>query len=82
MGPQQMPAMQHRYTSLVLTVEIVAGTSEEHAAIELQMLATDIGTIVEGKHNGIFMRARPGSDWQEVLRDFEREKRLMDYPQS
>lgn len=74
--------MTHRYTSLVLTVEIVAGTSETQAAIELQMLATDMGTIVEGKHNGIVMRARPGKDWQEVFRDFEREKRLSNYPQS
>ena len=74
--------MTHRYTSLVLTVEIVAGTSETQAAIELQMLATDMGTIVEGNHNGIVMRARPGKDWQEVLRDFEREKRLSNYPQS
>lgn len=73
--------MTHCYASLVLTVEIVAGTSETQAAIELQMLATDMRTIVEGKHNGITMRARPGEDWQDVLRDFERERRLNDYPQ-
>jgi hypothetical protein len=72
--------MKHRCASLVVTVEIVAGTSETDASIDLQMLATDLGTIVEGKHNGIVMRARPGADWQEVLRDFEREKRFNDYP--
>lgn len=39
--------MPRRCTSLVLTVEIIAGTSDEQAAVELQMMATDMGCIVE-----------------------------------
>lgn len=60
---------------LIVTVEIVAGTSETDAAIDMQTLATDLGAIVEGKHNGTVMRAKPGGNWQKVMRNFELEKR-------
>lgn len=71
-----------RLSSLVLTVEIVAGTSDKQAAIELQMLATDMGCLVEAKQRDITMRARPGEDWQNVLRAYELDEKLSNYPES
>jgi len=73
--------MTGRCTSLVLKVEIIAGTSDEQAAIELQMLSTDMGTMVEAQQRETTMRAFPGQDWQETLRDFQRDERLAGYPQ-
>ena len=58
--------MTHRCTSLVLKVEIIAGTSDEQAAVELQMLATDMGTLVEAQQRETTMRAFPGQNWAEL----------------
>jgi hypothetical protein len=71
-----------RYTSLVLTVEIVAGTNDKQAAIELSMLATDMGTIVEAKQRNIKMRAFPHQRWEHTLTEFKRDERLSNYPES
>ena len=68
--------MHDRYSSLVLKVDILAGTREKQAAIEMAMLATDMGMIVESSHNGTTMRAWPGAGWEKTLEEFEREKRL------
>lgn len=73
--------MSDRYTSLVLTVEIMAGTTDKRAAVELAMLATDMGTIVEANRRGIKMRAFPGHGWEETLADFERDEKLSQYPE-
>jgi hypothetical protein len=73
--------MSERYLSLVLKVEILAGTSDKQAAIELSMLATDMGTIVEASQRGITMRAFPGMGWEKTLSDFERDERLNQYPE-
>lgn len=70
-----------RLSSLVLTVEIIAGTSDETAAVELQMLATDLGLMVEAMQRGIKMRASPGADWKECLRAFQIDERLSNYPE-
>ncbi len=72
--------MSDRYLSLVLKVEIVAGTCDKQAAIELSMLATDIGTIVEASQRETTMRAFPGMGWEKVLSDFELDERLSQYP--
>lgn len=71
-----------RSSSLVLTVEIIAGTSDENAAVELQMLSTDMGVMVEAMQRDVKMRAFPGQDWQETLKDFQRHERLSNYPKS
>lgn len=67
-------------SSLVLTVEIMAGTHDKQAAIELTMMATDMGCIVEANQRGITMRAHPGADWQKTLQNFERDERIAQYP--
>ncbi len=69
-----------RLSSLVLTVEIMAGTTDEQAAIELQMAATDMGMMIEANQRGITMRATPGADWKTTLQDFQRDERLSSYP--
>ncbi len=72
--------MTARIGSLVMSVQIMAGTDDSTAAVDLQMLATDMGVIVEAKQRGITMRAFPGKDWQHTLREFERDERLSNYP--
>lgn len=74
--------MTVRYSNIILNVEIVAGTSDTQAAVEMTMLATDVGTIVEAKQRGVTMRAFPGGSWEEALRQFERDERLSLYPTS
>lgn len=74
--------MSQRCSSLVLAVEIIAGTSDEQAAVELQMMATDMGCMVEAMQRETKMRAVPGGDWTKTLDDFRREERLGQYPQS
>jgi hypothetical protein len=69
-------------SSLVITVEIIAGTSDKQAAMELAMLATDMQTIVEASQRGLTMRAWPGLGHEKTLTDFEREERLSNYPES
>ncbi len=71
-----------RLSSLFMTVEIMAGTDDASAALDLTMLATDMGMIVEAKQRGIIMRAHPGTDWHDTLANFQRDERLSNYPES
>ena len=62
--------------SLVLTVEIIAGSSEQAVAVDLATLSDKLGLTVEANFNGIRMRAFPGYGWEKTLYDFKRDKRF------
>jgi phage terminase small subunit len=66
---------------LILTVEIMAGTSEADAARALVQLADRTGVQSGSKHNGVEMFADPGDTTEDVMRRFERERDLQNYPE-
>ena len=69
-------------SDLMMTVQIVAGTSEENAAAELARLAERVRITVEAKHNGVTMIARPYQLARDVLAEFKRDQQLARYPSS
>lgn len=68
-------------SSIVVIVEVIAGTSELQTATEIAELATRLGVIVETSHNGVVMQAHPGDTREKVMRGFVRERGLFDPPE-
>ncbi len=68
--------------NLCIKVEASAGAKTGVIAVELAELAEKLSVVVEAVVQEATMIARPGQTWADVHREWERDCRLANYPQS